>query len=477
MAAFLRGLIFLDPDFGWHVREGQLIVQKGIQITDPFSYSMPSFHFIDHEWLANIFISLTYKYFGIYFLSFIFSVIFVLSLFVSIPDKFKNYSFFPFILAGIVILNFSGIRTQVITWLFLSILLKVALDDKLWNKWKFFLPLIFLPWVNLHGGFAVGIVILFLVFLAKFVQNRKFEFDNFLIMFFSIFFTFVNPYGPKIWQEIWMQISDSSLRWRISEWVPGVFYLDVAFLFLLSLSFIFILKYREKFKLWEIITYSLLLLMSLSSLRHIPLWALASIFVTSKAFFQFGKDIKKDKISIQRYHKVKIILTVIMIGLFLLEGTLSISSANSMSEKKYYPVNAISYLKTQKINGNVFSTYDWGGYLIWKQPEQKVFIDGRMPSWRRDGFFFNESNNAFVDYQKMFSEKSFFKKMIFKYNIQYVLMPKIPQPDKNLFRKRLENFERKLFHINKEYSISQKDLSETGMRKVYDDGKSVIYQR
>jgi hypothetical protein len=35
-------------------------------------------------------------------------------------------------------------------------------------------------------------------------------------------------------------------------------------------------------------------------------------------------------------------------------------------------------MKTNPINGgNIFNTYNWGGYLIWKYPEQKVFIDGR----------------------------------------------------------------------------------------------------
>ena len=32
--------------------------------------------------------------------------------------------------------------------------------------------------------------------------------------------------------------------------------------------------------------------------------------------------------------------------------------------------------------GNMFNEYSWGVYLIWKLPEYKTFIDGRMLSWR-----------------------------------------------------------------------------------------------
>src|SRR5258708_37445215 len=59
---FVRSLYYIDPDFGWHLRLGQLLLEKGIPATDPFSYTMPSFPFVDHEWLSNILISLVYKF-------------------------------------------------------------------------------------------------------------------------------------------------------------------------------------------------------------------------------------------------------------------------------------------------------------------------------------------------------------------------------------------------------------------------------
>src|ERR1035437_9662529 len=105
IVAFFRATIALDPDFGWHLRMGEQIISHGIPLTDPFSYTMPSYNSIDHEWLANILLSVGYKTVGIYGLAVIFALIFVVALFVAIPQKFKNYSSLPLVLAGAVMLS------------------------------------------------------------------------------------------------------------------------------------------------------------------------------------------------------------------------------------------------------------------------------------------------------------------------------------------------------------------------------------
>src|SRR3989344_2129018 len=54
-AAFALTFNSLDPDFGWHVRTGQLILERGIPHQDWYTFTMPSFAWIDHEWLFNVF--------------------------------------------------------------------------------------------------------------------------------------------------------------------------------------------------------------------------------------------------------------------------------------------------------------------------------------------------------------------------------------------------------------------------------------
>jgi tetratricopeptide (TPR) repeat protein len=42
-----------------------------------------------------------------------------------------------------------------------------------------------------------------------------------------------------------------------------------------------------------------------------------------------------------------------------------------------FPEGAIRFLQEHKISGRMFNSYGYGGYLIWRDSERKVFIDGR----------------------------------------------------------------------------------------------------
>jgi hypothetical protein len=479
LAAFIRAIFFLDPDFGWHLRLGELIINHGISFKDPFSYTMPSYDFIDHEWLSNVLIAVGYKAVGIYGLALISALIFVLTLFIAIPKKFKDYSFLPLALAGSLMLNFVGIRTQIITWFLLSIILRVIFDEDLWKKWKFFLPLLFIPWVNLHGGFAIGVAVLSLVFLFKSLQGRKFEFTYFAVLLLSVILTFMNPYGPKIWWEIWMQVSDGNLRWSISEWAPAIFYVDIALLVLFTFSLFFVLKYRAKIGGLKTLIYLCLLLMAVSSIRHIPLWALSTILATSAAIKFLMDEIKRIKDGRERLRKVKKILLLVMVPIFIFEIYVSLVSAYSLKEQDFYPFQAVKFLSGYDFKGNLFTNYNYAGYVLWKVPSIKDFVDGRMPSWRRGGFYKNESNYAFKDYLKMLSDEAFFKKMLKKYDIRYVLL-RIPQKTKNKQITLLEKLDKYLqkfefWHTNTK--VIDGDLRKIGMKEIYNDGKFVIYQK
>jgi len=474
VAIFIRGISFVDPDFGWHLREGQLIIQSGIPVTDPFSYSMPSYHLIDHEWLTNILTFLVYKNLGIDVLSAIFAFIFVLALFFAVPKKLKQYASIPLLLGGSVMIGFAGIRTQEITWLFFALLLKIIFDEDKWRKWKFFLPLIFLPWANLHGGFAIGIAILFVVFIAETLKEKRIAYEKLKIFLMSLVVTFINPYGPRIWYEIWSTISDTSLRWTISEWTPGVFYFDLAFCILIALSLFLILVYRAKIPFFKIAIYFLLLFLAISSARNVPLWAICAILLTSEVSSFFITQVNKNRESVKRFEKVKKIFIVVFSLVLLWEINSNLADAYNLDK---YPQKAVNFLEKQHIKGNIFSTYSVGGYLIWKLPGKRVFIDGRMPSWRRTGNYPNESNYAFKDYMKMVSDDNFFKQEMIKYNISYVLFPAPSKGKDNWLLAKAQKLADKIFFDNNDFHVLAEDLTKIGLSKVYGDGQYVIYKR
>src|SRR3989344_3864269 len=83
-----RAIVFLDPDFGWRLKSGELILKTGIQYKDPFSYTMPSFPYVDHAWLQSLTLSYLFPIVGKIGLALIYSL-FVFCLFWSACPDFN----------------------------------------------------------------------------------------------------------------------------------------------------------------------------------------------------------------------------------------------------------------------------------------------------------------------------------------------------------------------------------------------------
>lgn len=475
---FSKGFFLLDSDFGWHLQMGNFILQNGIPKTDPFSYTMPSYPFIDHEWLTNIFIALLYPKIGIIGLSMLFSFIAILAIFIGSEMMKNNESKAFFLLAASVIAPFAGIRTQVITWLLFSVILYLIFHKSLWNKYKYILPAIFIIWVNLHGGFAIGIVAIFVVLLVRIFSLGKINKNDQLVFFLCIAATFLNPYGYRIWWEVWMQMSDSTLRWTISEWTPAFFNpFNVSFLFFLSFSISSVVIYRRKIIKEELILYLGLLIASQSSIRHVPLWVICALPLLIKGYTFIKKQADSYRDGTRRFLIFEKYLGLFLLLIVVIQTAFFIKDIQDSITTLAYPVNAVKYIRVHKITGNIFSVYNWGGYLIWKMPEKKVFIDGRMPSWRWKAPNANESSYAFAEYQNLQKGDITVNALVNKYHINAFLLPS-EQLSTNKKNTILTGLNKIFFSGNKQNHFDlRKEIKKIKFKLVYKDNFAEVYEK
>jgi hypothetical protein len=477
---FSKGVVFLDPDFGWRLRTGILILKNGIPQTDPFSYTMSSFPFVDHAWLTDVGIALAYPSVGMLGLSLIGVCLIFLSLLISLLrtgiKKDKLRIVFPASLLSVsAVLPFFGVRVQVVTWFMFSILLFLVCKSNIWKKWKLITPVFFIIWTNLHGGYAAGLLALFIIIIFRFVRKRQVDRTDVLVLFLSLVFTLINPYGFGDWREVWSSVSDSKLRWRINEWMPSVISFNLGFISMMVLSSVLIFVYRSKIKLEELVLYFTFLLQAVSSMRHIPLWVIVSLPLLIDVVRIFFKDISTNKISVQRFNKAVRVLLYFSMLVFVFQSFQSFRFMKGLKEGMFYPKGAVNYLASNLPEGQIFSRYGWGGYLIWKLPEKKVFIDGRMPSWRRSSAPSNETKAVIDDYFNILKGDLDYKEVFNKYGIDTVLWPveKPPSP--------WSRFERRLIKLiikddKQSFSLS-KSLLDDGWQVIYEDSASVIYKK
>lgn len=480
---WIRGAIFLDPDFGWHLKSGELMLKEGIPAADPFSYTMPSFPFINHEWLTDIGIALLYPRIGMVGLALLASLGIVGTLYILIRNELRPWTFIPLLLTSSSLIMLSGVRPQIISWVFISLLALIIFDKNRLAKWRWFLPFLFLIWANLHGGFVAGIAILVVAVLTRSIEQRKIHRADIALLAFSVIATFINPYGVHLWEriilEMWRQATDPQLRYVIMEWRSSLFHLDPALWILITISTFLTYRYRKKFSRSELTVFILLLLFSLSSIRHVPLWVVIQLPFLNRALGNLNKEALRYKEGKKRFSIANRIVLLAVFFLFIFEGMWALKQAWDLSEFTFYPKSAVAYLKIHPSSGQLFSYYGWGGYLIWKYPSKKLFIDGRMPSWKTDYAPPNESKNAFLEYKELFAGKIPFDQAIEKYHIDTVLfsITELYQPPACL-----TNIQTTLNCMmgakkEKEESPFIQRMKNNRMKKVYQDSTAVIYQR
>jgi hypothetical protein len=103
----------------------------------------------------------------------------------------------------------------------------------------------------------------------------------------------------------------------------------------------------------------------------------------------------------------------VLVGIILLAIT-PIGKLERFSPS-FFPIQATEWLKSNPQDGNMFNTFDWGGYLsfeLW--PEKLVFIDSQ-------GDVYGE---AFIrEYEQIITLGDGWQNILTKYNVKWALVP------------------------------------------------------
>jgi len=389
----------LDPDFGWHLQAGNYIRQHGIPSHDLFTYSAAGFHWIDHEWGNDALVSWLYGLGGYGLLMSVFAGLWTATLWVV----GRRVGWPVLLAAAVALLPYAGVRPTIWSLLGLASLLQLTASRS--RRALVAIPLLFIIWANLHGGFVIGLA--YLAYLA--IRQRSRFWLGLLAL--SAAATLINPYAWQLYSEIGRTLFDRSLHNQINEWRP-LFILPPSWAYCVLFLSGFWLLARRKLANW--LSFSMLLLAAtLAASRNLPLFVIASLSETDQRFQKMRSLIPK-----QLEFPKKLVLGL-LIGLvsFELVYGLYVSYWPWQPRDANYPKTAVAYLQVHSCPGHLFNDYNYGGYLIWQLPQTKVFIDGRMPSWR------GARGQKYLDiYYKILDDSHYRQAAFAQYNIRCVLI-------------------------------------------------------
>ena len=409
-----------DPDLGWHLKYGEyFFTHHQILRENIFSTMMPQYHWANGSWGTDILTYAIFHYSGFFGLTLASAAIVTVTFFffakASRLTFLEEAFFFPLFLYLENDLNSVSFKGQQISMLFLGILVFLLSRYKPFSKIFFFIPVLFLFWCNMQEESFLGLAI-FGMWLLTYIGiaikkegTRKAKKEiGFLISIFTVTFlvTFINPFGWGIHLTALSHIQDPLLK-TVSEYVPFPAFSPlwwnetiitlISFIILISLAFKKSL--RDNFPLF--ILPIIFLLLSFSVRRYVwPAYYL-SLFL----FHIPGQFIT----SYARKYAVLIAFIILLISIgYVMQQKLPFDQFTSMSWNTYCQLQSVScdpvsaeYLQKNKLQGKLFSYYDWGGWLIWNYPGIKPNIDGRMHVWRdANGYSATEEYAAYENGQK-----------------------------------------------------------------------------
>jgi len=402
-----------DPDFWWHLRTGQLIVQThSIPQTDPFSFTRIGQPWITHEWLSEILIYALFRLGNYGLLIFTFSIIITASFLLTYlrsPAETRPYvAGFVLLLGAVSTAPTWGVRPQMISLLLTSLVLFLLDRFRRDGQLRFLipLPLITLIWVNLHAGYFLGLGLVGIhiagelidLLVARFSKSERVKAVPTLKSILSlcitlgicILATLANPNGIRIIIYPFQTLTSPSMQQFIQEWFSPDFHQlmwqPLAWLILALIGVGMISK--KTISPTNILLTIVFGYAALISMRNIPFFALAAIPVLAE---QVGSLIKIRTMVQIPSRLSRLMVPVILSCIILITGLrfTQIVQEQPKTETENFPKTAVDWLEKNAPTGNLFNSYNWGGYLIWRMyPQGQVYIDGRADVYG-DAFIFN----------------------------------------------------------------------------------------
>jgi hypothetical protein len=436
----LGRLLLRDGGTGWHIRNGQLMLQThSITRVDPFSATMSGKPWYAWEWLYDAMIAAIHQGLGlngvVFYTAAIMAATFVLVFhFVMRRGGSLPITLFMLVLSlGASAVHFLA-RPHVVSWLFTVIWFELldaagsgSEPDK--NRRIFFLPLLMLFWVNLHGGFLVGFALLAAYLVGGGVQyftlpDRREAIGRWLkrlglVSLLSIVASFVNPYGYRLHVHIYRYLTDRFLMNHVSEFKSPNFHgvAQQCFVVLLLVTIGAMASARRKLSVAHLLVILLAAYSGLYASRNLPVSSMLLVLIVAPLLSQtlaeaaenakiapwlrwlfswlHGFGMRMEKLEMHLQGHVWMVL-VFMVGLWACMHGGRIGSSqlfHAYFDDKHFPVEAAEVIAERDITEPIFCPDQWGGYLIYRlYPQTKVLVDDRHDLY---------GSQFFEDYEKV----------------------------------------------------------------------------
>jgi hypothetical protein len=471
-----------DAGIGWHIRTGQQILARhAIPRVDSFSVTMQGEPWFAWEWLYDVAVGWLESVAGlngvVWFTGVVIAAVFAW-LFRLLVARGTNFV----VALGLTLLALSAsmihflARPHVVSWLLaLGWFWILDLYERNGEQWRsaqnrnsgrkwitnrlWILPVLMLVWVNVHGGFLIGFVLLGIFWLSavwEWWTTTEGRIEEVLqkisaagrvrnliwVGLVSAVATVVNPYGWKLHAHIYSYLTNRFLMDHIEEFQSPNFHgiAQKCFAVLILITFVVLagkiptltaksaarMGHPRSIRVSGVLTILFAVHAGLYAARNVPVSAILLAMVVGPVIGEVrsGQGFSQRMAAVEtglHGHAWPVLAVVVAFCIAVNGGRVG---SNQMMDAhfnaKRMPVDAVNFLERQNLPGPVLSPDYWGGYLIYRMngspgSAARVVVDDRHDLY---------GEKFLKEYLKMWHVEEGWEEFLYEHPAGHLVLPR-----------------------------------------------------
>lgn len=432
-----------DGDLGRHITIGRSILERGsIPTSDLFSHTMQGEPLVSHEWLSQSLFALAHRAAGLDGVAWLTAGVLALA-YSALAAGMRHLGIgAAWALAGTLLAAGAGwlhalTRPHIFTLLFFTLFFLLLESYRSSGRWRLLLPLPFLMvvWVNLHGAFISGIVLVALYAAGQLVEGERRRAALLAGVGGTLLLaTLLNPAGGSLVGHSFDYLGQRFLVDRTIEYQSPDFHSPSSWPFAALLLASIGLGWRSGRRLpWTpLLVLGLWSAFALYSARNIPLYAqVATLFLAREGEDWVGAVAPRLARGLTGFTLLDrhawgwmwvALVVALLVGAEGRGARLDVFRMGNRFDPAVFPVAAVDEIERNPPEGKMFNEFAWGGYLLYRLwPEQQVFIDGQTD-------FYGEALTR--EYLDILQARPGWEEALDRRGVEWILLP----PDRPLVR-------------------------------------------
>lgn len=381
-------------DLWWHMAIGRWMLEHGQFLhADVFSHTAAGRLVVDHDWIPELILYKTYQLGGVKLVGLLATTVYTCAFVIVLVTCWKCAHHCRVVAACGVVAILLSYQNQSLRPQMFAFALFAAEIFVLWHlstRWKpLALGLLMLLWVNSHKSYVLGAVLpaIFLSGRAVYLILTDGRGLNVLGLFRSdsllrsyliglvvtVATAFCNP-QPLLTFRFVGEAASNAVQFDILEWRPVGLTMATGYYLCGSIALMFVVLNLSKKRIEpsEALLLTFFIFLAMKSGRLIIWWAMVVPPILAAHLVTLVK--KEDPL--QERANQKPLLNMLLLFSLIVAALSPWIRPSRVTRPE--PEALSNFLKVQKYSGNIFNPMGWGGYLMWFNPELKIFTDGRV---------------------------------------------------------------------------------------------------